>query len=165
MTYSGFNQCANECDKCYTDSGISWISLPLPAEFCETLPLTTFNRSDYRTVSMLIDLEGVNGNNVTLSLPLFWLAEQMDAEEKNVQCTGTSGAFVLGFPIFQYYYLVYDMGNNTVTFVDLQLSDETEDFIFTYDQANTGCLYPVSASASMMTVTGLLFMLYNKYIL
>ena len=34
-----------------------------------------------------------------------------------------------GFPIFQYYYLAYNMGDSTVTFVDLQLSNETEAFI------------------------------------
>lgn len=32
-------------------------------------------------------------------------------------------------PISQYYYLIYDMGNETVTFVDLQLPNETEMFI------------------------------------
>ena len=43
-----------------------------------------------------------------------------------VLCTGISGSFVLGLPIFQYYYLAFDMGNETVTFVDLKLSNETE---------------------------------------
>ena len=45
------------------------------------------------------------------------------------QCTGTSGNLVLEFPIFQYYYLVYDMTDETTTFVNLELSEETEDFI------------------------------------
>ena len=46
-----------------------------------------------------------------------------------VKCTGLSGDFVLGLPISQYYYLAFDMANETVTFVDLQLSNETENFI------------------------------------
>jgi hypothetical protein len=77
--------------------------------------------------SMLLDLEGFNGSTITLSLPLLWLKEQIYLQR--VSCIGPSGSFVLGLPIYQYYYLVYDLGNNTVTFVDLQLSNETEAFI------------------------------------
>lgn len=77
--------------------------------------------------SMLIDIEGVNGTTVTLSLPLIWLSEQYFFG--NVVCTGTTGQFTLGFPIFQYYYLAYDMGSGTVTFVDLPQSNDTTAFI------------------------------------
>jgi hypothetical protein len=78
--------------------------------------------------SLLIDLEGVHGSTVTLSLPLLWVSEQIVLG--NFICSGTSGKFILGFPIFQYYYLVYNMGNKTVTFVDLRLSNETEAFVY-----------------------------------
>jgi len=77
---------------------------------------------------LLLDLEGVNGSNITLSLPLHWLVAL--GRSGFGKCTAdTSGKFVLGFPIYQYYYLVYDMGNNTVTFVDLPQTNENEAFI------------------------------------
>ena len=126
ITQNGFSQCNKKCGKCYTDSGSSWISLPLPESQCNDI---LSGKSDVlKKESMLLDIEGVNGTTITLSLPLLWLSEQFLFG--NVVCTGTSGDFVLGFPIFQYYYLAYDMGSRrTVTFVDLPLSNETEAFI------------------------------------
>ena len=127
MTQSGFNQC-NVCDRnahCYADSGSSSIDLPLPQSFCDDLLMKTNVNVLKESGSLLLDLEGVSGSIITLSLPLHWLAEQVGY----VRCGGLSGNFVLGFPIFQYYYLAYNMGDSTVTFVDLQLSNETEAFI------------------------------------
>ena len=49
-----------------------------------------------------------------------------------------SGNFVLGLPISQYYYLAFEMANKTVTFVDLELSDETENFIDGPELGGTG---------------------------
>jgi len=125
------------CPSCYTDSGISWIALPLSEEFCDSIPN---NVDELKSLgSLYIDLDGVDGENVTLSLPLLWLVEQY--LNGHVQCVGESGSFVLGFPIFQYYYLVYDMGNNTVIFVDLELSNETESFIDNGGYASTSAGY------------------------
>eukprot|EP00984_Skeletonema_dohrnii_P009139 scaffold3457_cov111-Skeletonema_dohrnii-CCMP3373.AAC.4 len=125
MTQSGFSQC-NECVKCYTDSGTSWISLPLSHSQCGDLLNTKVDTLKILG-SMLLDIKGVNGSTITLSLPLLWLVEQMSSNR--VRCSGTSGDFILGFPIFQYYYLAFDMGSKTITFVDLQLSDEIEAFL------------------------------------
>jgi len=124
MTQSGFNQC-DKCGNahCYTDSGTSWISLPLPESLCNDLVNTDVDTLK-KMGSLLLDIAGVNGSTVTLSLPLLWLVEQ--APSGRVQCTGTSGDFILGFPLFQYYYHAYDMGSKTITFVDLPLSNETE---------------------------------------
>eukprot|EP00984_Skeletonema_dohrnii_P009232 scaffold3522_cov82-Skeletonema_dohrnii-CCMP3373.AAC.4 len=121
---SGFNQC-DKCGNahCYTDSGTSWISLPLPESLCNDLVNTDVDTLK-KMGSLLLDIAGVNGSTVTLSLPLLWLVEQ--APSGRVQCTGTSGDFILGFPLFQYYYHAYDMGSKTITFVDLPLSNETE---------------------------------------
>ena len=145
MTQSGFDQC--QCDSsahCYTDSGASRIELPLPESQCDywlTVPLDTLKELG----SLLLDIEGVNGTTTTLSLPLLWLAEQTGLVG-NVKCTGPGGNFVLGFPIFQFYYLAYDMEDNTITFVDLQLSDETKAFLYDYPPelggANVGGVYP-----------------------
>jgi len=138
-TYSGFNQCYDQPHRCFTDSGDSSISLPLPQNVCDEI-WNTFATTDPDTLkksgSLLLDLQGVNGSTVTLSLPLFWVWEQIIAF-RNVICTGTSGVFVLGLPIYQYYYLVYDMGNNTVTFVDLPLSNETEAFFYPTSSPST----------------------------
>ena len=60
---------------------------------------------------MLLDIEGIDGETVTLSLPLLWLREQL--EMGNVVCTGSTGNFLLGLPIFQYYYLAFDMADNS----------------------------------------------------
>jgi len=127
MTQSGFSQC-NSCDNCYTDSGASMISLPLPESQCNGLK-NTDNDTLKKMGSLLIDIEGVNGSTITLSLPLLWLKEQAESELNTFVCSGTSGAFILGFPIFQYYYLAYYMGSKTITFVDLPLSNETEALI------------------------------------
>ena len=127
MTQSGFDQC-NECQTqshCFTDSGASHIRLPLPKSQCDDM--LNGNSNVLRRESLLLDILGVNGTTITLSLPLLWLAEQRMLG--NVQCTGTTGDFILGFPIFQYYYIAYDMADNKVIFVDLQLSDETKAFI------------------------------------
>jgi hypothetical protein len=123
---------------------------------------------------LLLDLDGVNGSTITLSLPLLWLTEQM--VEGNVRCSpdGTAGNFILGMPIYQYYYLVYDMGNNTVTFVDLPPSNETEAFIdgpeyggvlepSTSSEPSTGYRHNGSPSTDTFVMAGL-FMLACKYI-
>jgi len=124
FTYDTTELCQG-CPACYTDSGTFYISLPLPEEYCTSLPS---NPDELKSLgSLYIDLDGADGGNVTLSLPLLWVKEQ--AALGYVQCTGLSGSFVLGLPISQYYYLAFDMANETVTFVDLQLSNETENFI------------------------------------
>jgi len=139
ITQNGFSQCNKKCGNCYTDSGSSWISLPLPESQCNDI---LSGKSDVlKKESMLLDIEGVNGTTITLSLPLLWLSEQFWFG--HVVCTGTSGIFMLGFPIFQYYYLAYDMGSNTVTFVDLPLSNETQAFI---DGADLGGIAESSSS-------------------
>ena len=125
MTQSGFSQC-NDCARCFTDSGYSTMHLPLSKSQCNDLVKTNVDTLK-KMGSMLLDIEGVNGNTITLSLPLLWVAEQYFMG--SLVCSGTSGDFILGFPIFQHYYLAYDMGSKTVTFVDLPLSNETEAFI------------------------------------
>jgi hypothetical protein len=120
-----------ECATCITDSGMSMIELPLTEDFCNSLQLSNVDSVDdletLGSLSLFIDLDGADGENITLSLPLLWLTEQFALGR--LRCTGTSGTFKLGLPISQYYYLAYDMGNKTVTFVELQLSNETETFI------------------------------------
>ena len=133
LVQSTTDLCSNTCDAvCYTDTGNSRILLPLPEDFFDTLlPNDDDDDGDNDDTNklgyMFIDLEGTNGSNITLSLPLLWLYEQRALG--HVELTGHSGPFALGLPIFQYYYLVTDMGNNTMTFIDLQLSSETEMFI------------------------------------
>jgi len=127
MTQSGFGQC-DKCSNayCFTDSGYSSMHLPLPASRCNDLVNTHVDILK-NMGSLLLDIVGKHGNTITLSLPLLWLKEQYVAG--SLVCSGTSGEFILGFPIFQYYYLAYDMKSNTVTFIDLPLSNETEAFI------------------------------------
>ena len=113
---------------CIFDSGADQIMLPIPIEDCETF--VTYAKSvdkedELKGESLYIDLEGADGGTVTLDLPLFWLIEQL--VEGKVVCT--DGNFFLGFPTFQYYYVVYNMGDRTLTFVDLQLSDAAEEFL------------------------------------
>ena len=127
----------SKCPKCFTDSGISWIALPLSEDFCNSIPTNVDKLKSLG--SLYIDLLGTGGGNVTLTLPLLWLVEQY--VNGQVKCVGESGSFILGFPIFQYYYLVYDMGNNTVVFVDLELSNETESFIDSGGYATTSAGY------------------------
>jgi len=125
FTYDTTELC-QVCSNCYTDSGNSMIQLPLPEEYCSSLPT---NPDELKALgSLYIDLDGADGGNVTLELPLLWVKEQ-SALLGHVECTGLSGNFVLGLPISQYYYLAFEMANKTVTFVNLTLSDETENFI------------------------------------
>ena len=151
MTQSGFDQC--KCDgvvaHCFTDSGDSKIRLPLPKSQCDVLRNT--NIDSLKTIgSMFLDIEGIDGETVTLSLPLLWLREQL--ELGNVVCTGSTGNFLLGLPIFQYYYLVFDMADNRVTFVDLQLSDEAKAFIDgpEYGGMNSGYRHHVLSTRSLV---------------
>jgi len=117
VTQSTTDLCTQACDKCITDSGANGIDLPLPKEFCNSL------KTDDDEGSMYLDLESSDGG-ITLSLPLPFLREQLALGY--FICSGTSGSFILGPPIFQYYYQVFDMGSKTVTFVDLvQPSNET----------------------------------------
>ena len=168
MTQSGFDQC--QCDSsahCYTDSGASRIELPLPESQCDywlTVPLDTLKELG----SLLLDIEGVNGTTTTLSLPLLWLAEQTGLVG-NVKCTGPGGNFVLGFPIFQFYYLAYDMEDNTITFVDLQLSDETKAFLY-YDKPvpeyggscspSSGYRHHVLSTSNLIAAMGVLLLAF-----
>ena len=140
FTQSTSDLCKN-AGQCYTDSGTSTIILPLPEKTCKSLLGT--NSGVLETLgSMHIDLDGPDGENITLKFPLLWVVEQLAL--KNIQCQGT-GDFVLGFPIFQYYYLAYNMENGTVTFVDLQLSNETESFL---DGPTMGGAVPTSSGAT-----------------
>jgi len=110
--------------------------------------------------------QGVNGATVTLSVPLIWLAEQGNLN--NVVCTGIDGIFVLGFPIVQYYYLAYDVADNTVTFVDLQLSDETKAFLYGNELGginppSSGYNYhDVPTMSSLMVVIGILLLSFQS---
>ena len=170
MTQSGFDQC--NCDvynnslsgNCYTDSGWTWIHLPVPESQCDNLLNTPPNPE---LGSLLLDIEGVNGTTVTLSLPLLWLAEQ--TRLGYVKCTGITGDFILGFPIFQYYYLAYDMSDNTVAFVDLPLSDETKAFIdgpelgglgVVPPRPSSGCRHHVPTMSSLMMAIGVLLLAF-----
>ena len=111
---------------------------------------------------MLLDILGVNGATITLSLPLLWLAEQRKLG--NVECTGTEGIFVLGFPIFQYYYVAYDMADNEIIFVDLQLSDETKAFIDDGGGAfslSSGYHHRVPTTSSLMVAMGVLLLAFQ----
>ncbi len=110
--------------------------------------------------SMLLDIEGIDGETVTLSLPLLWLREQL--EMGNVVCTGSTGNFLLGLPIFQYYYLVFDMADNRVTFVDLELSDEAKAFIDGPEYGGTSAGYHrhVHLTSSLVSVMGVLLLAF-----
>ena len=101
--------------------------LPLPQDYCNGL--VNIGADELKELgSLLVDLTAADGkDDITLSFPLLWLREQMALDY--VACTGTTGDFVLGLPITQYYYTVYDMGNDTVSFVELNLSNETKFFI------------------------------------
>lgn len=126
LTQSTVDLCS-EYGRCYTDTGNSWIILPLPQEVCDTLMSTSVDELKGLS-SLFIDLPAADGkDDFTLSFPLLWLREQLGLGR--VRCTGTKGAFHLGLPITQYYYTVYDMGNHTVSFVELNLSNETKTFI------------------------------------
>ena len=112
--------------KCITDTGNSWLKLPLPQNYCESLRTGVDELKE--AGSLFIDLTAADGkDDITLSFPLLWLAEQYVLG--HVQCTSTTGSFVLGLPIRQFYYSVYDMGNKTVSFVELNLSNETQAFL------------------------------------
>ncbi len=133
FTQSTVDLC-KECKKCMTDTGTSWIELPLSQDDFDDLVNPDNTSTDDELVdklkesgSLFIDLIGADGDYITLSFPLLWLAEQLALG--NVVLSGPMGDFTLGLPITQYYYTVYDMGNKTVSFVELNLSNETEAFI------------------------------------
>ena len=118
--------CVDKVGACYSNSGTLSINPPLPQDDCTALRNLHVEQIK-EAGSLFLDFQGVDGNNVTLALPLIWVAEQLDMGL--FQCTGTSGNLVLGFHTFQCYYLVYDMIDETTTFDNLELSEETEDFI------------------------------------
>ena len=158
VTESGFDQCNIE-GSCIADSGNSYFWLPLPESVCSDFPT---NRAELEEIGpMLLDLEGVDGDTVTLSIPMIFFAEQLLADR--VSCTNTTGNFALGLPILQYYYLVHDMNGGTVTFVDLQLSNETEEFIEGPElggKASQASCNPTSTSVFLMT-SGLLMLVFQ----
>ena len=84
----------------------------------------------------------------------------------NVVCSGPGGNFILGFPIFQYYYVAYDMEENKIIFVDLQLSDETKAFIDGPElnslfPPSTGYAYHVPTKRSLMAAAGVLLLAFQ----
>ncbi|KAL7452445.1 hypothetical protein ACHAWC_004168 [Mediolabrus comicus] len=125
FTQSTIDLCAQP-QKCFTDTGNSWLRLPLPQEYCNGLNTGVDELKE--AGSLFIDLTAADGkDDITLSFPLLWLAEQYVLG--HVKCTGPTGSFVLGLPITQYYYTVYDTGKDTVSFVELNLSNETQAFL------------------------------------
>ena len=126
LTQSTVDLCSQDA-KCVTDTGNSNIYLPLPEDFCDRLGNTGVDELK-EMGSLLIEVTAADGkDDITLSFPLLWLAEQYVLGR--VKCTGPTGSFVLGLPMTQYYYTVYDMGKDTVSFVELNLSNETQAFI------------------------------------
>lgn len=118
--------CDDDSSNCVTDSGNSQLQLPISEEMCKT-----FNEEELSS-DLFIDIEGSGGNSVTLSFPLAFLADEGDW----VGCVGTNGAFALGMPVFQYYYLVYDMGNHEVAFVDLREGSHANGTVETIDNSS-----------------------------
>ncbi len=102
--------------KCFTDTGSSYIILPFSQQVCNKFNNITSVDELNELGSLFIDLTAADGtDDITLAFPLLWL----QTGNVNYLCTGPTGLFVLGLPITQYYYTVYDMGKNTVSFVDL----------------------------------------------
>lgn len=125
LTQSTVDLCSED-GRCITDTGNSGFDLPLPQEVCDTLMSTSVDELK-GLGSLFIDLPAADGKDgFTLSFPLLWLREQLGLDR--VTCN-PKGDFTLGLPITQYYYTVYDMGNHTVSFVELNLSNETKTFI------------------------------------
>jgi hypothetical protein len=126
VTQSTVDLCAQP-GQCITDTGNSYIELPLPEDVCNRLKSTGADELKEKG-SLLIDITAADGkDDITLSFPLLWLREQLALG--HVVCQGTTGNFALGLPTTQYYYTVYDMGKDTVSFVELNLSNETQAFI------------------------------------
>jgi len=108
---------------CYTDSGTSGIWLVMPKLDCEFFRNASREELDG---PLQIDLESTDGGTITLSFPLQWIVEQAaQGRVSFVDPTGDGGHFALGFPTYQFYYLVYGMGEDTVTFVDLPQKNES----------------------------------------
>jgi hypothetical protein len=157
LTQSTVDLCSSKCDQCFTDTG-DWIKLPLPQDDCDGLMSTGINELK-ELGSLFIDLTAADGkDDITLSFPLLWLAEQYFLGY--VSCTGPTGSFALGLPITQYYYTVYDMGNKTVSFVELNLSNEIKAFIdgpelggtVTRPADNAGCYHQTIGLSLLMFV-------------
>jgi hypothetical protein len=124
LTQSTVDLCSQH-SKCITDTGNGFIFLPLPQDDCDRFNKITSEDELKEAGSLFIDLAE---DDITLSFPLLWLREQLGLSY--VHCTGTEGDFALGLPITQYYYTVYDMGKDTVSFVELNLSNETQAFLY-----------------------------------
>ena len=121
----GFSYSSDFCEGerlCIQDTGNSWLALPIPEEFCSDIKDNTWQSSDYDLGGNIsIDLEGTDGSPITLTFPLSFVVSEVKAGW--VLCNGLNGDFTLGFPVFSYYYLVYNMANNTLIFVDLPPAD------------------------------------------
>lgn len=106
--------CGNDGGKCITDTGNA--KLFLPQEVCSEFE--NHERDDDTLKNNLeINMQGKEGNDVTLRLPLDFIVDEF--EQGWVEC---SDKITLGMPLFAYYYLVYDMGNDSIIFVDLPAS-------------------------------------------
>eukprot|EP00580_Thalassiosira_gravida_P006710 CAMPEP_0201639264 /NCGR_PEP_ID=MMETSP0493-20130528/18861_1 /ASSEMBLY_ACC=CAM_ASM_000838 /TAXON_ID=420259 /ORGANISM="Thalassiosira gravida, Strain GMp14c1" /LENGTH=165 /DNA_ID=CAMNT_0048112595 /DNA_START=71 /DNA_END=564 /DNA_ORIENTATION=- len=127
LSYDYKDYCDPSTPNCYTDSGTSGIWLPIDKSYCESLLNATTEELEG---DLLIDLEGdTDGETITLKFPLMWILEQaVNGRISFTDPEDDSGRFVLGFPTFQHYYIVYDMGKATVTFVDIE-QKEYEDTI------------------------------------
>ncbi len=121
FTQSTVDLC-KKCGQCFTDTGNSWIDLPLSQDFCDRFAKISVDELK-KMGSLFIDITAADGtDDITLAFPLLFLRELM--VQGHFACTGTTGQFVLGLPITHYYYTVYDMGNSAVSFVELNLSNE-----------------------------------------
>ena len=121
-TLSYESYCSAVDGTCITDSGTSYLELPLSQEDCDAIPYLT--EAELGS-PLLIKLGSADGGTVTLRFPLKWIKAQFEAGW--ISCTGSSGLdsrFILGFPVFHHYYLVYDIGNYELTFVDLPQKQE-----------------------------------------
>ena len=105
---------------CIQDSGASGLFLPIPQEYCN---VTWQPSNEDLDGGLLIDLEGIDGTPITLTFPFSFIFNEIN--DGWVKCTGLDGNFVLGFPVYGYYYLAHDMAGNTLTFVDLPQNSET----------------------------------------
>jgi hypothetical protein len=112
LTYEE-DYCGYDGFRCIQDTGTPMIELPIPQEVCDG----TF--TDKNDTSLMITIKGNSATApVVLDIPIDWFLDEYN--RGFASCSGVDGEIVLGFPILEFYYIVYDADHDTLTFLDLR---------------------------------------------
>ena len=161
--------CGSKGSNCFVDSGNPSLQLPVDSEICDRVKW--MNKEELMEGAFHLHLRGAptaNGSKnsttngsmnttttpiVTLRLPYNIFVVQL--ERGWITCSGTESEIYLGLPIWQYYYVVFNVADGSMEFVDRP--NVTQLFLVSgashlYWWVHSSCIVAVAVAAAVLSL-------------